>query len=104
MKRVYSAEDGLMVDYIRRVLTAEGIECIIKNQTLSGAMGELPPSECAPEVWILEDDNHEKSQAIIDALSQAPPKTLTAWRCRCGETIDAQFSDCWKCGSARHLA
>ncbi len=101
MKRVYVEEDGLTVDYIHSVLNAEGIACIVKNQALAGAIGELPPLECVPEVWILEDDDYARSQTIIHALTQAPSAPSKAWRCACGETIEAPFSDCWKCGGAQ---
>ncbi len=52
MQRVYSAHDVMTIGYLQQVLEGSGIECMIRNQYLSGAAGGLPPNECWPELWI----------------------------------------------------
>ncbi len=101
MKRVYSAEHGLMTEHIKHILEEEGISSMIKNQNLIGGVGELPPIECWPEVWILEDEDYDRASHIISDLLKDSTEYQAAWVCRCGETIEGQFTDCWNCGTAR---
>ncbi len=101
MKRVYSAEHGLMTDHIMDILQEEGIICMIKNLNLSGALGELPPIECWPEVWILEDEDYDRASGIVEDLLKESTEYRPSWVCHCGEIIEGQFTDCWNCGIAR---
>ena len=55
MKRVFTSHDPMLAGYLRAVLEEHGIGCIVKNEYLLGGAGELPPSECWPEVWVVED-------------------------------------------------
>lgn len=101
MKRVYSAEHGLMTEHIKDVLQEEGIDCMIKNLNLAGGLGEIPPIECWPEVWILEDEDYVRANSIVEDLLKEPGEYRTSWLCQCGEKIEGQFTDCWSCGAAR---
>ncbi len=101
MKRVYSAEHGLMTEHIKDVLQEEGIDCMIKNLSLAGGLGEIPPIECWPEVWILEDEDYDRANGIVEDLLKEPDEYRTSWLCQCGEKIEGQFTDCWNCGTAR---
>jgi len=101
MKRVYSAEHGLMTEHIKDILQEEGISCMIKNLNLAGALGELPPIECWPEVWILEDDDYDRASSIVEDLIKESDEYRIPWLCQCGEKIEGQFTDCWKCGTTR---
>lgn len=100
MKRVYSSHDRLAVHHARNVLEAEGLAAVVKNEMLSSAMGELPPAECQTELWVLNDADAERAQAILARQHRDGP----AWRCaHCGETSEAQFTQCWRCGGYRPL-
>jgi len=102
MKRVYSAENGLMMDYLSGLLEDRGIHCMLRNQLLSGASGELPPIETWPTLWVLDDRDAKLAQALIDEVLQEPENDQVEWHCpHCGEDIEAQFSQCWQCGTAR---
>ena len=101
MKRVYSAEHGLMTEHIKDILQEEGINCMIKNLNLAGALGELPPIECWPEVWILEDDDYDRASSIVEDLIKESDEYRTSWLCQCGEKIEGQFTACWSCGTTR---
>ncbi len=99
MKKIYSTENIIMVGIIRGMLEANGIDCHVRNMVLGGAMGELPVTECWPEVWIKYDKDAELAGELIkQALSDNVPKDN--WRCQCGETIEGQFGICWSCGTA----
>jgi hypothetical protein len=102
MKRVYSGKDPLMVGHLKNVLETFGIRCVTKKLDLSCAAGELPPVECWPELWVLDDKKHLKAKAIL-RRTLAPLKAVKKpWRCDgCGENIEGQFTECWKCGRNR---
>jgi hypothetical protein len=99
MKRVYCAKDPLMVGHLRNVLALYGIECVTRKLDLNTGAGELPPVECWPELWILDDERFAQAQAVL-TKTLAPVKAVKkSWVCwGCGEQIEGQFSECWKCG------
>ncbi len=101
MKKVYSSEYGFMMDRIKGVLEEEGINCMVKNLNLAGAMGELPPLECWPEIWILHDEDYDHANTIIEDMTKESNKCRSAWICHCGEKIEGQFTNCWSCGTDR---
>ena len=101
MRRVYSDENGLRAGQVISLLEQEGIPCLLKNQFLGGARGELPVNECWPEVWVLHENDYDAAMRIIDDVILAPPVGGPGWRCACGEHIEGQFTSCWSCGCER---
>ena len=95
MKRVFSSYNLALTHHSRNLLEAEGIETEVRNLMLASAMGELPPAECQAELWV-DDRDRERAEAILTRKPTGPD-----WRCDCGETLGAQFAQCWKCGSDR---
>lgn len=99
MKVVYSAANLALVGYVKGVLEDSGIPCRMRNEFLSGVAGELPPIECWPQVVIDDHSLEERAREIVEELMSAADRAGAPWRCRgCGETIEAQFTDCWNCG------
>ena len=99
MKRVYSSYNLAAVHHARNLLQAAGIRAVVKNQYLSSAMGDLPPSECQPELWVLDDADVWRAEQVLFAAE--PPGE--AWQCECGETLGGQFTQCWKCSAYRPI-
>ncbi len=92
----------MLVGFLKDLLENQGIACLIKNQYLSGAIGDLPPQECWPELWVSEDRDIEPAQRLIRQALSGPEQGLSPWTCNgCGERIEAQFGQCWNCGRAR---
>jgi hypothetical protein len=60
-------------------------------------MGELPPAECEAQIWVLEDADLARAEEVLRWKPPADPD----WTCECGETLGAQFSQCWRCGAQR---
>ena len=89
---------------LRAILAEAGIECLIRNESLAVAMGEIPVSECFPELWILNDSDYSRAAAIIaEWRSSATRRRPTPWVCpSCGERSRASLG---RAGSAeaRHL-
>jgi len=100
MKRVHTSESLAEVGHFRNVLEQNGIRCVIRNEQLSGALGEVPFLECLPELWVLRDSDEPAAERLLAELRRPGP-TGERWRCRsCGEDNDAQFAACWNCGRA----
>jgi hypothetical protein len=96
LKRVFSSFNLQMVHHAKNLLAAEGIRAVVKNEILSSAMGELPPAECQAELWVIAREA-QKAEEILSAKTAAGPD----WICACGETLGAQFTQCWRCGAYR---
>ena len=99
MKRVFSSYNLQVAHHTRNLLEAEGIRAVVRNEMLSSAMGELPPAECQVEVWVVRDAEFEKAAQI---LRSPRGKNEAPWKCgSCGEAIEGQFTQCWRCGAYR---
>ena len=102
MKRVYSSDDFLMVGALRQVLEDHHVACVIKNEHLIGGAGELPPTECWPELWIAEDALLDKAMGLVQAFVASSRHRQPGWTCpACGEAHEGQFSECWRCQTTR---
>jgi hypothetical protein len=97
VKRVYSSFNRVAVHHARNVLDAAGIRAIVRNEYLASAMGELPPAECQTELWVLDDADAARAEGVLGGNPASGPD----WTCRCGETLGAQFTQCWRCGAYR---
>jgi putative signal transducing protein len=102
MIRVYTAQIMAMVAPVKNLLEASGIPCVLRNEFLSAGRGELPPIECWPEVWVVNDSDAQRAQQLVAEATQGADPVGEPWRCtRCGEEIEAVFGQCWNCGTER---
>jgi hypothetical protein len=100
MKLLARADHPLQAAIWADTLRAAGIRCEVRNTALSGALGEIPFLECAPQLWLVHDHEEARAREIMQELRQ--PITGPHWDCpACGEESEPQFGNCWKCGAAR---
>jgi hypothetical protein len=99
MIKIFSSSDYLLIHHYQNLLENAGIGCHIKQSYLSGGVGELPPIECWPELWIEDDLLQGKAMSLIQSSGKQGDGTF--WQCQCGEQLEPQFNVCWKCGSER---
>lgn len=98
MKRVYASDVLAEVKHYQNLLDEAGIDCVLRNEQLAGALGEVPFLECQPELWV-PDDAQARAEALIAEQRALVPGDAEAWRCaRCGELNEPQFGACWRCG------
>lgn len=101
MKRVYSNQGLALVHHFKNLLESQGIPCMIKNETLYMASGELPPIAVWPEIWVNESQYDDAKSIIDQALSEEITQG-SPWKCpHCGEFHEPQFAACWNCGASR---
>ena len=102
MKKLYSAQMPFMVDQMKLILESHHIDCVLRNAFLGGAAGELPPIECWPELWVLDERQFDRASEILDAFRQGTGQPGESWACPgCGEQVEGEFGSCWRCGQDR---
>lgn len=97
MKLVYTHENKIIVENVRCLLSAEGIESFLRNEFSGGGAGELSPLTTWPELWV-EEAYLSKAKAVIEQMRST--SLGTTWRCNhCGEENESSFEICWNCQS-----
>lgn len=84
----------LWADQLRQA----GFAVHLNRLYLAGAAGDLPPGECAPELWLADPAQAVGARALLAQL-QSPPQHR--WTCACGEVVEGGFDSCWACGRVR---
>jgi hypothetical protein len=97
VKRVFGSYNQQLVHHAKNLLEAAGIKVLVRNHYLSSAMGELPPAECEAQLWVLDDADEQRAVQVL----RSQPASGPDWTCACGETLAAQFTQCWRCGANR---
>jgi len=103
MKRLctFGLYEGPLAQMLCERLEQEGVGCIVKNSALGGALGEIPFTECFPELWLLDAEVEPRARLLLKQWLELPAEEAL-WRCpRCGENLEPQFSACWQCGQER---
>jgi hypothetical protein len=97
LKRVYRAASLIQVAHARNVLITAGVVCELRNQYLAGALGDLPMLETWPQLYVEDGDE----RYALSVLARAAAVTVGApWICAgCGEKLEPQFLQCWRCGA-----
>lgn len=87
---------------LKEMLQAEGVDCLIRNEELFAAMGEIPFIECLPELWVIDDEVYPRARTLLEAWLRDETEPGPPWTCPgCGEVIEGQFGACWKCDHLR---
>ncbi len=96
MRKIHTAESLIEIAHLRNVLQSAGIPCQIRNDRLMGALGEIPFVDCWPELWLMDEGDALSAKGLI--AGELQPGLREPWTCdHCGEVIEGQFSDCWRC-------
>ncbi|HVQ37086.1 MAG TPA: DUF2007 domain-containing protein [Pyrinomonadaceae bacterium] len=105
MKHLFTATtsiDGANIEMLKALLEEADIRCMIRNEYLSSAMGEVPFLEASPELWILKDEDYLRARSTLDTWRATRIEAGAPWACaQCGENIEGQFTSCWQCGNER---
>jgi hypothetical protein len=102
VKQVHAARHAIEAHLIRGYLLSHGIDAEVRGEYLTSGWGELPVDVCS--VWIVDEAQYEAAQALVAALldRRSASSDVAHWRCgTCGEELEAQFTACWACGTAR---
>ncbi len=105
MKTIFSSLNLVEVHHLKNLLQSAGIRCRIRNEDLVRLAGEVPFPECALQLVVEREEDHPAAEKLLAEFLRPQSRPVKPWRCPdCGETIEGQFTACWKCGSARTAA
>jgi hypothetical protein len=96
---VHTARTPALAEMLKDLLVQEGIEA-----SVIGAVNIIGWREADPtDVWIADENDLERAKAIVAEFEKpAGEPGAWGWRCpKCGETIEAQFTECWQCGTSK---
>lgn len=65
MKKLLTSYNISECDIMKSILDENGIRCFIKNEILTGLVGELPPLNVIPELWIENDEEFALASNLI---------------------------------------
>ncbi|MBL8363446.1 MAG: DUF2007 domain-containing protein [Rubrivivax sp.] len=98
MKRLLHAPNLALATLWAEQLSHAGIDACVQRAHTCAIVGELPPDQCLPEVWVLDDARADEARAVLHAWQHLPERR---WACRgCGEIVEGPFEQCWNCGAA----
>ncbi len=101
MTPVFTSLNLHEIHHFRNLLAAEGIETFIRNEMLSRLAGEVPFTECAPQLCVLSDTDRQAVERLLAAF-RCGVKGGPSYICtQCGEHSEGQFGACWRCGEDR---
>ena len=102
MKKLYTNPNPIFVQHIKALLESHGISCVLRNESLQGGVGSLPPLEVWPEIWVADEESFEKGTQILNESLSDKESSEDPWQCEdCSEIVESQFTDCWQCGRSR---
>lgn len=97
MIRLTQAPNAAIATIWADLLCEAGYPATVQRLFLSSAAGELPPGECLPEIWLMEDAHRAPAQSLLAALQALPQRR---WTCpQCGEIVEGGFEQCWNCAA-----
>lgn len=101
MPLIYRAANTVEAQLIVDELKAGGMQAHVTGSYLSGAIGELPPTEVIG-VWLEQMQHQQRAREIIDEFESSRKKPSHDWQCStCHEWSGSEFGACWQCGQIR---
>lgn len=102
LKRLHVARHAPEAHVLRGFLASHGICAEVRGDLLTSGWGELPLDVCS--VWTGDEDHARAAELVREFFSGACARRHSgdAWTCPgCGEALEGQFTQCWRCGAAR---
>ena len=95
----YRAANLIDAQLVADALRAEGVGCEVTGGYLSGAIGELPPTDVIA-VRLHAGADEDRARGIVEAFEAARRRPRAHWTCAgCGERVGGEFGLCWRCGA-----
>ena len=96
MRQVHTADNPAEAHFVKGLLEAKGIAAQVRHEDMIGDY---------PSVWVMAGADFKQAQEVIAVFSSEQVIVETqceTWCCpRCGEHIEAQFTECWQCRTSR---
>ncbi|MDN6883143.1 DUF2007 domain-containing protein [Variovorax sp. CAN2819] len=95
MRRLAQAPNLAIATVWAHALCEEGVAATVQREFLGAVMGQLPPDQCLPEIWIDDEAQFDLAKKLLHELQHRPQRS---WLCVCGEQVEGGFEQCWQCG------
>jgi hypothetical protein len=97
MRKLIQAPNAALATLWADLLAQGGIEASVQRYFTSSIVGEIPPDQGLPEVWVHDDALLERARTLLAELRRPHWRH---WSCPgCGEMVDGPFDECWQCGT-----
>lgn len=105
MQKVFVAQHHAEAHLVNGLLRSHGVDSEVRGEALFTtveAASMIPGA--SPEVWVLNPNQVPQALDLIQRYSKGealPGSSVQSWQCpKCGEALEPQFSECWKCSTA----
>ena len=100
MLRLVTAPNIVQAKIWCDLLCEAGLPAKVLREHFASVQGLMPPSECQPEIWLEYEEHATAARQLLEELDHLPQRK---WQCRCGETVEGGFEQCWSCGGFMQL-
>lgn len=100
MQRIFTASNRIDAYLVLDRLKHAGIKAHVFNENMSSIVGDVPPDVAHPQVWLDDDADRERAEAVLRAYQVERNRTGTLICPRCREENPATFELCWRCNGA----
>lgn len=100
VKVVYRNWDLTKVGYYKTILDEAQIQCFIRNEMETSAMGfgRFYSSDNHPALCVVNDEDYNNAILILEKHEDPEELTGEAWNCpKCEEEVPGEYDTCWNC-------
>jgi len=98
MQRIFIATHRVEAYLLVHRLAQAGIKAHVFNEHASSIVGEVPPDVAQPQVWLDDDADRARADAVLRAYQEERNRAGSIVCAKCREENPATFELCWKCG------
>jgi hypothetical protein len=97
MKKLLQAPNLALATLWADQLVGAGIATSVQRAFACGIVGQIPPDQALPEVWVDDAADRERALALLEEWQRLPHRV---WACAaCHEIVEGPFEQCWNCGA-----
>lgn len=101
---IWTSPDSLKIHALEEYLKSFGLKVLVRGENRAGVSGIIPPIECWSEIVVLDEEQLAEAVGKVEEFFKAGRAVEIGWTCTtCGETLEPQFTDCWRCAQQAAL-
>ena len=76
MRRLAQAPNLAIATVWVHALREEGVAATVQREFLGAVMGQLPPDQCLPEIWIDDEAQFDLARRLLHELQHRPQRSM----------------------------